>query len=128
MPTTTLDPELSRRRTQIAANFRRHVRTKRAHPKGRIHKEDCQACGAKEGQVYERDPRGIIGIGALEKTVVVDAHHVDYNRPGLVTWLCHHKCHREAHAGTLKITDRMLWNYSSLLGWPDPGPTPEVPF
>lgn len=44
---------------------------------------------------------------------VIQAHHVDYDRPFLVVWCCT-SCHREFEAGK-KVQSKWLFNYESLV-------------
>ena len=78
-------------RERIARRFRHHVQTPK-NPKGRIHREPCVVC----------------------KNILTDAHHVDYTQTFKVVWLCF-KCHRKVERGRLKITKKMIWDYSSLV-------------
>lgn len=43
-----------------------------------------------------------------------EAHHVDYTRPFLVSWLCT-SCHRKVEAGSIKLGKRHMFNYESLV-------------
>lgn len=75
---------------RASRRFRHHVRTN-WNPKGRIHREPCVFCGC-----------------------LAEAHHVDYSRPFLVSWLCFSH-HRQVEAGTIKLYRKHLFNYESLV-------------
>lgn len=48
------------------------------------------------------------------KDVQVEAHHVDYSNPFLVSWLCR-SCHRRVEAGSIRLGRKHLFDYSSLV-------------
>ena len=83
-------------RTRIARRFRHHVRTD-WNPKGRIHRDFCAAC-LDEG----------------EQTWVTEGHHIDYDRPFVVVWLCF-RHHRQVDHGSLRIKQRWIHDYTSLV-------------
>jgi hypothetical protein len=77
--------------TRIGRRFRGHVRTE-TNPKGRIHREPCY----------------------FHREMIGEAHHPDYDQPWAVVWLCS-SCHRRADHGTLRVTKKMIWDYTSLV-------------
>ncbi len=46
--------------------------------------------------------------------MVGEAHHVDYERPFLVAWLCQ-SCHRKVDHGGLRLYKKYVWDYTSLI-------------
>lgn len=80
---------------RVARRFRHHVRTT-SNPRGRIHREPC------------------FNIRECGSTKPADAHHVDYNQPFLVLWVCVN-CHRKVDHNSLKFKKSDLWDYSSVV-------------
>ena len=76
---------------RVQCRFRYHVRT-RCHPQGRIHRESCGFCAAP----------------------YAEAHHVDYAHPFRVVWACV-SCHRKIEHGSLRIRQKHVWDYSSVV-------------
>ena len=91
-------------RVRIARRFRHHVRTAK-NPKGRIEREGCAFC---------------------PKLSKIEAHHVDYNQPFLIVWVCV-SCHRKVEHGTLKVTKKRLRDYSKVV-MQRPGAQLNTPF
>lgn len=79
-------------RIRIARRFRDHIRSPNNNPDGRIIRMDC----------------------FLHEGFPGEGHHPDYSRPWAVAWLCVND-HRRADHGTLRITETMIWDYSSLI-------------
>lgn len=78
---------------RAAERFRHHVWSPR-NKRGRIHRlYNCCFCG-KEG--------------------MTQAHHKDYARPFLVSWLCP-SCHRLVEYGTIRLRPWHWFNYRSLV-------------
>lgn len=92
-------------KTRVARRFRYHVRTKK-NPDGRIEREACAFCR----HFFAR----------------IEAHHVDYNRPFLVVWVCV-SCHRKVEHGTLKVLKKHLRDYSGMV-MQRPGAQLNTPF
>lgn len=80
------------RRLRCRRRFRHHVRTPVSNPKGRIHREPCCRCGEREAE----------------------AHHLDYENPFRVAWLCS-SCHRKVDHGSLNLRQKDIWDYSGLV-------------
>jgi hypothetical protein len=87
-------------RIRVARLFRAHVDT----PSNRRRGRSCR--------IQRRDCHWHPGVTA-------EAHHVDYARPFAVVWaglLC--GCHRRIEHGTLTVTRRAIWDYTSLIEGP----------
>lgn len=76
----------------VSRRFREHVRSPKNNPNGRIIRMPCHFHKGWDGE----------------------AHHPDYSRTWAVAWLCV-PCHRRADHDTLRITETMIWDYSSLI-------------
>ena len=81
-------------RDRVSRMFRHHVRNP-SHPRGRIHREACH----------------------WHPNVVGEAHHLDYAHPWRVVWAGGEECgcHRRIDHGSLKVPQRAIWDYSSLI-------------
>lgn len=91
-------------KVRVARLFRHHVRTP-SNPLGRIVRDPCWWCA--RASVRGDGPR-------LEHLPPGEAHHVDYERPFLVTWACQPH-HREIDHGSRKVPTMALRDYSSLV-------------
>lgn len=93
-------------RIRVERLFRAHVQSRR-NPGGRIVRLPCVFWGGVRGRWPQPQPPDCLGEPA-------DAHHVDYEHPFRVAWLCF-KCHRRVERGTLRITPRLICDYTSLV-------------
>lgn len=83
---------------RVARRFRRHVRCK-SNPHGRIRRERCGFCLREGHPTTQRE---------------AEAHHLDYDRPFVVVWVCH-RHHRQVDHGGVEIPTKLIWDYSSLI-------------
>lgn len=102
---STWTPAQKRR---IARAFRHHVQTK-SNPKGRIVRLPCVFWGGWRSAKSGKWAQPSMCLGDF-----VDAHHVDYNRPFAVVWLCK-TCHALVHRRKLSVLPSMVCDYSSLV-------------
>lgn len=92
---------------RIARMFRHHVQTT-WNPKGRIVRLNCAFQGGiRRGNLRVPEPPMCLGD-------LVDAHHVDYDRPFAVVWLCR-TCHALVHRRKLEVRPFMVCDYTSLV-------------
>lgn len=92
-------------RTRVQRRFRHHLRGPN-NPSGRIHREPCAFEGLKHGRCwYAQRAHG---------ELIAEAHHLDYEQPFCVVWLCTHH-HRQVERHVLKVWKRMIWDYTSLI-------------
>lgn len=92
-------------RTRVQRRFRHHLRGPR-NPLGRIHREECCFTGGKHGSCWY--------LQKAHGDVVAEAHHLSYDAPFRVVWLCTTH-HRRVERGTLKVPKRAIWDYTSLV-------------
>lgn len=94
--------------TRIRAErlFRGHVQSRR-NPRGRIVRLPCVFWGGVRGRWPQAQPPDCLGEPA-------DAHHVDYDRPFAVVWVCRN-CHRKIEREKLRVTPGMVCDYTSLV-------------
>jgi hypothetical protein len=93
-------------RIRVERLFRAHVQSRR-NPTGRIVRLPRVFWGGVRGRWPQPQPADCLGEPA-------DAHHVDYDAPFRIVWLCF-KCHRKVEREKLKITPRMVCDYTSLV-------------
>lgn len=106
-----------RQRQRVEEAFRRHVRTPRKNPRGRIQRQPCPFCVRAEivrlSGEYSRSSAVRI---ATDDVRACDSqfHHLDYNNPFLGVWCCNSH-HRKIEHGTVSIHKRDIWDYSSVV-------------
>lgn len=83
---------------RMARRFRHHVRTEK-NPGGRIHRETSCALWRIKGMTHN---------GKIE------AHHISYDKPFVVAWLCV-ACHRRVEHGTFRLLQKHICDYTSLV-------------
>lgn len=93
------DPE----KVRVARMFRHHVQTRR-NPKGRIVRLPCAFADHPDHREECISPAG----------PATEFAHVDYSRPFFGTWACA-VAHRRLEHGSLKLTQRRTFDYSSLV-------------
>lgn len=96
----------SAERIRVERLFRGHIQS-RCNPRGRIVRLPCTFWGGVRGRWPQAQPPDCLGEPA-------DAHHVDYDQPFRVVWLCRN-CHRKVEREKLRVTPAMVCDYSSLV-------------
>lgn len=89
-------------KARVARRFRHHVKS-RWNPNGRIVR---LSCAFRDYPSHRDECEAPIGPG--------EAHHVDYDRPFAVVWLCA-VAHRRVDHGGLKLTATRVCDYTSLV-------------
>lgn len=96
-----------REKVRVARLMRAHVRTP-SNPRGRIIRPSCVFwLGVRIGRHKIPQPPTCMGDDA-------QAHHVDYDRPFAVVWLCRN-CHSMVHNRLLTVYPSLVHDYSSLI-------------
>lgn len=75
--------------------FRQHI-NRPSNPRGRIHRLPCAFCTLDQQDTPS------------------EAHHIDYDRPFVVVWVCFSH-HRQLDHGSLTVRNRDIHDYSTLL-------------
>ncbi len=99
-----------RMRQRVEEQFRRHVRTPRANPDGRIERQPCPFCVRELFRSDCHDMIHIVEAAAFKSQF----HHLDYNNPYLGVWCCNSH-HRRIEHGSVTIYKRDIWDYSSVV-------------
>lgn len=84
-------------RVRCARRFRQQLWSPR-HPERRIHR------------IY----RCVNWRECKETEVQTQAHHIDYDEPYIVVWVCD-SCHRRIEHESLKVKKGWIYNYTSLV-------------
>ena len=92
----------SRDRQRTEERFRRHVRTPKKNPDGRIERQPCPFC------LREYLP------GLAPQDDRIQFHHLDYGNPFLGIWCCNSH-HRKIEHGTVSVLKKDVWDYSSVV-------------